>query len=189
MGELGANAKVLMLLTLGSLLLAGCVTFGSESDTNSPTSEQKVLSGAQTCSAVFEELIPEHKPDFQTFKESYEKSWSVTVGVLKTLENPITSADKENGVIVTDYLEKPKGMFKGPWRDKYYVTVSKTDASTTQIKIKRTVEELEALERVQGSRLVGKVWREKTGGVEWMKKQSNGAYEKYILGLIGKNLK
>jgi len=181
--------KALVVLVMGSLLFTGCITLGSESDMNNQASEQKILSGAQTCSAIFEELIPEHKPDSGTFNASYEKVWSITVEVFKTLENPIISMDKENGIIVTDYLERPKGMFSKPWRDKYYVTVNKIDASTTQIRIKRTVEELEELERVQGSRLIGKVWREKTGGVEWIKKQSNGAYEKYILGLIEKTLK
>jgi len=136
------------------LFLAGCVTFDSGSSSGSERSEV-FPSGMQTSTSIIDELTPERKPECQTFDVSYDKTWTATLKVLKTLDNAITTTDKESGLIATDYLERPVTMFTDTWRDKYYVTVNKINASSAEVRIKRTVEKLEAVEIVRGSRIAG----------------------------------
>lgn len=174
--------KTITFMVLVSLVFvfSGCATM------NTGVSQTGgVPHGSQTEWAVFKEMIQEHKANTKTFDVPYEECWLATLQVIKTMENPIVATDKEAGTIVTDYLERPLGMFSKPWRDKYYFTLSKVSDSQMQVSIKRTVEEKEAIQAVHSA--VGQTWRE-TVGTEWTKKQSDGAYENYILDLIEKGI-
>jgi hypothetical protein len=105
--------------------------------------------GPETIRALFDASVPERNPDFRQYRASYDRTWAATVEALKTLPNPIISTNRESGTIVTDYLERRGFPAIKPWRDRYYITVSRISEAETRVTIRRIVEEQERLERVR----------------------------------------
>lgn len=116
---------------------------------------------------LFESLLEERQEDTRTYTASYNMVFTTLVEAISAVGNPILTLDKENGLIVTDYMVRRRLL--GEWRDRYSIRLFKLADGQIQVGARRTVEEAE------------------TKGYEkqWIKKVSNGVIEAWILDQIG----
>jgi hypothetical protein len=105
------------------------------------------------------------------FARPFDVVWTAIVQVLQGRGESITQADKENGLINTDFRSEDKDK-------KHYklnLLVSKASDSTTKVSVTCAVEKRS-----------GSIWANKRG--RWEAKESDGSHEKAVLEEIEKAL-
>lgn len=116
---------------------------------------------------LFESFLEERQEDTRTYTASYNMVFTTLIEAISAIGNPILTLDKENGLIVTDYMIRR--WFLDEWRDRYSIRLFKLADGQIQVGARRTGEEAET----------------KGHEKQWIKKVSNGVIEAWILDQIG----